>query len=692
MAKTETLLVEIGCGELPPQDLKKLSEAFANNIKKQLTQQALSHGRIQAFATARRLALLVSDLSAVQAGQMQQRKGPALTAAYHADGTPTAACLGFAKSCSVSVDALVVEETEKGRWLFYKKQQVDRATIELLPELIQQALAKLPISKMMRWGDHTFSFVRPVQWLTLLYADQVVAAEYFGKRSDRYTYGHRFHHAKKIKLAHATEYTAKLAEVGKVIADFSERQASIVEQLQQLAGQDQLVIDSFLLDRVTAMVEWPKALLANFDRNFLKIPKEVLIAAIKDHQSCFHLLDQQGELLPKFIVISNLNCVDPSEIKQGNERVMRARLADAAFFYEKDCQQDLNHWCQQLKTVTFQQGLGSLYDKTLRNQVLVERLAESLSYDPTMVSQAALLAKTDLLSDLVGEFPELQGIMGGYYALHAGQPKAIAVVIGEHYLPRFADDVLPSSLDGKLLALADRFDLLVGIFASGQQPSGDKDPFALRRNAIAIVRLLIEGELNVSINFCLNASLDQLQTQLEIKDRSNCFSTIKTFILQRLRQWYKDQKIEDDVLQAVLACQTDLLLDFSKRLFALQDFLPLPAAKSLAEASKRIKKLLTKHSAHDLRFAIDLVTEPAEYQLATQLAQQQQAIAVLLIQQDYAGLLTQLAELAEPIDLFFEKVMIMVDDPKLRANRLALLVQTEKLLLTVADFSLLPSK
>ncbi len=689
MIKTAPLLLEIGCEELPPAQLWNLSQALLQAMQQQLDSAKLNYGTISAFATPRRLALLIEELDDTQPAQDIERRGPPQHLAYDADNNPSVATQRFAASFGVSVDALSYKTTDKGNWLVYQQHIPGQALATLLPELITQALRALPIKKTMRWGDNTIEFVRPVHWIVLLYGTTVIPATLLGQTTDRITYGHRFHAPQALRLEHASDYANLLQQQGKVIADFRQRRSLINAQVRALASRHEAtaVIDDDLLDQVTGMVEWPIAVLADFDPDFLTVPAEALICAIRDHQNCFHLVNAAQQLLPHFIFVSNIMSRDPAQVVTGNQRVMHARLADARFFYQHDCAVPLDHWLNGLKTVLFQQRLGSLWDKTQRVIHLASYLNQTLQLAREAdVLHAARYSKVDLLATMVGEFPELQGIMGEYYARHANENAAVACAIREHYLPRFANDATPSSALGKLIAVADKVDTLVSLFAAGQRPTGDKDPFALRRTAIAVLRILTEVKWSLHLTDLITYASTSLSEHLTLP--ANCVSDVHAFIIDRLNQWYREQGISDSALQAVLACQCNDLWDIQQRVQALAAFLQTPHATALAAAHKRVHNLLKGSNASNTVHT-QCLREPAEQRLAQALSQHQQQLDTHISRAAYAAALELLAQLQQPIDDFFAQVMINVEDDTLRHNRLALLSQLHGLFLQVADFSLL---
>ncbi len=682
-------LVEIGTEELPPKALQKLAQALEHSITQSLAKHELSYDSIKAYATPRRLAVSIKNLEAKQADRTVERRGPALTAAFDADGNPTPACQGFAKSCGVSIDDLQQQTTDKGTWLAYSMAQQGKQTSELMPDILQQAIKQLPIPKRMRWGDFDTEFVRPVHWLVMLFDDTVVPANILGKDADRISHGHRFHASQPISIPHADDYEA-LLEQHFVIADFAKRQALIRQQIADAAKtvNGTAPVDAGLLDEVTALVEWPVALVAHFDKEFLSVPAEALISAMHGHQKCFHIQDDNGALLPYFITISNIESQDKQMVIMGNERVMRARLADAKFFYETDLKHPLTDQAQQLSHVLFQKQLGTLAEKTQRIQALAKYMAEQCNANSELVERAAYLCKADLMSDMVGEFPELQGIMGTYYAQHQGEADEVAQAIQEHYLPRYAGDTLPQTHSGSILAIADRIDTLVGIFGINQQPSGEKDPFALRRAALGVLRIIIETPLDLDLQALLRYATQLYADKLSNNDVvDQCYD----FIIERLKAWYQEQNINAVVFASVLAKRPSHPLDFQHRVAAVNEFMHLPQAQALAAANKRVSKLLIKEQQQHIDRALqdDLFELPAEKELAHTIINKRQQLAPIFAKADYNTALQELASLQQPVDKFFEEVMVMVDDEKVRRNRLALLANLRDLFLEVADISLL---
>lgn len=685
--KHRDLLIEIGTEELPPKALPRLAAAFEQGVVQGLDKAGLTFHQRQRFASPRRLALLFEALVETTPARDIEKRGPALQAAFDDDGCPTQAAAGFARSCGVSVEQLDKLETAKGSWLVWRSHQPGQPARELLPGIVRQALEQLPIPKRMRWSDLEAQFVRPVHWAVLLFGDEVIDTEILSVRTGRSTRGHRFHHPAAIDIPAPAEYELLLESEGKVMADFERRAATVRAQVEAAALElgCQAVIDPELLNEVTAMVEWPQAITGNFEQRFLEVPQEALISTMAANQKYFHLLDAEARLQPHFITISNIESRDPEVIRAGNERVIRPRFSDAEFFWNQDRKQPLAARLPRLKTVVFQQKLGSLYDKVQRLTRLTATIAEQLGGDKALAIRAAELCKCDLLTEMVGEFPNLQGIMGRYYAQHDGEDPAVAQAIDDHYRPRFAGDQLPAGVISEALALADRLDTLVGIFAIGQIPSGDKDPYALRRAALGILRILIEKQRDLDLQDLLDLAARRFPAKLKA---DKAVPRVLEFILDRLRAYYQERDIANDVLEAVLAVAPPRPTDIDIRIRAVNAFRGLPAAASLAAANKRIGNLLKK-VAGSLPEKIDpaLLQEPAEQALYEALAQLRDSVTARLRAGDYEAALRQLASLREPVDNFFDSVMVMADDQALRRNRIALLNQLHGLFLEVADIS-----
>ncbi len=681
------LLIEIGTEELPPKSLKNLSSSFLAGVKSELEKADLAFSRIEGFASPRRLALLVYDLADSQPDKNIERKGPALQAAYDDEGCPTKAAEGFARSCGVAVEDLQKQETDKGAWLVFRSKQKGQPTESLIPAIINEALDKLPIPRRMRWGSLDTQFVRPVHWVVLLFGDTIIDAEVLGIRAGRETYGHRFHHPQAISIPASTDYEMLLETTGKVIANFDRRRQSVRAQVEKeaLRLNGTAVINDDLLDEVTAMVEWPVAVAGDFEAHFLAVPSEALISTMAANQKYFHLFDARGKLLPHFITISNIESRDVDKVREGNERVIRPRFSDAEFFWNQDRKQRLDARLESLKSVVFQKQLGSIFDKTQRVVQLAGWIADALEADKTLAMRAAELCKCDLMTEMVGEFPSLQGIMGRYYAQHDSEPEEVAEALDDYYRPRFAGDTLPQTPTAQALAIADRLDTLVGIFAIGQIPTGDKDPYALRRAALGVLRILIEKKLNLDLRPLLEIAAKHFSPEIKA---ASVIDQVLTFILDRLQAYYQDKNIKADVLEAVTSLRPGCPLDIDQRIQAVSRFRDLPEAESLAAANKRIGNILKKVEGA-LPQVIDqgLFIESQESALFETLNGLNAEVTKLLAENNYELALARLAQLREPVDHFFDKVMVMAEDEKLRNNRIALLNQLHSLFMQVADIS-----
>lgn len=689
MVKSRDLLVEIGTEELPPKSLHSLAEEFGRGILEGIIKAGLTFGDTHRYATPRRLAILLRDVPVRQPDRRRELRGPALNAAYDRDGRPTKAAIGFAHSCGVEVADLQTLETDKGAWLIHTSMEPGALTAELIPRLVETALAKLPIPKRMRWGNRDDEFVRPIHWLVLLFGDEVIPAELFGVSSGRETYGHRSHHPTPITINEPDTYAGLLEHEGKVIADFATRQETIRLQTEVAARKagGMAIIEPDLLDEVTALTEWPVALLGNFERHFLEVPAEVLITTMQDNQRYFPVIDAAGHLMPHFITIANLQSKDPRKVQEGNERVIRPRFSDAQFFWLQDRKQTLaSHW-ENLKTVIFQQRLGSLYDKSQRVAGLARFIASRSNGNLDWGERAAKLAKCDLLTQMVQEFPELQGIMGRYYASYDEEPQEVAQAIEEQYRPRFAGDALPATPTGRTVALADRLDTLIGIFSIGQSPSGNKDPFALRRTALGVLRILIEGMIDLDLEELLEQTASYFDPGLKAED---VVEPVFDFVMERLRGYYQDQGLRQDIFEAVFSCRPTRPLDFERRIRALSEFRACTEAQSLVAANKRIRNILRKvEGTLPFKVRMDILSEEAEQRLAGRLAELSSEVIPLMDKGLYHEALARLSVLRNPVDSFFERVMVMTDDIELRNNRIALLNELESLFLRVADFSYL---
>ncbi len=685
------LLIEVGTEELPPADLPALSAAFAAGLAELLKSEQLAFTKIRQFATPRRLALIVSDLAAQQPDREIVKLGPNIKAAYDAEGQPSKAASGFARGCGVNFDALTTQQTDKGERLACISIEPGQPITQLLPTLLSRVLEQLPVARRMRWGSQRDEFIRPLRWLVLLYGEQVIDATLFGITSGRITQGHRFHCQTELVLTSPADYEDKLRTDGFVIPSFDERWARIESQLDEAATGTggKVVFDNALLDEVTSLVEWPQALLGKFDPAFLSLPREALISSMRSHQKYFHLLDAEGNLLPNFITIANIASSQPELVIAGNERVIRPRLADAVFFFETDSKLSLEQRREQLKSVVFQAQLGSLYDKTERVAKLAQLIADQLHLPANDAVRAAQLCKSDLVTDMVGEFADLQGTMGRYYALHDNEPAAVAEAIAEHYQPRFARDTLPASNAGRVLALADRIDTLVGIFGIGQAPTGSKDPFALRRAALGVLRIVIEGELDLDLRVCLQQAANLFDNTNDAETAQQVFD----YVMDRLRAWYGEQNIAVENFLAVHARGLSKPLEIEQRVHAVAEFSHRDEALALAAANKRVANILAKLDNNNTLPAVnrELLTDAAELSLADAVQAKSAEVTPLVERRDYAAALASLAELKKPVDDFFDSVMVMIDNQEVRENRLALLQQLRNLFLQIADISLLAS-
>ena len=685
---TRDLLIEIGTEELPPKALANLSAALELSLTEQLRALQLSFGTVQRFASPRRLAVLVEALDEAQQDQEKTRLGPAVQAAFDDTGALTPAALGFAKSCGVDVDQLSRIEKDGVEKLSFSINEKGRTTQALVPTLIETALNKLPIPKRMRWGASRIEFVRPLHWAVVLFGEETIETDILGVRSGHCTRGHRFHNNQDLPLVQPSDYESVLTEQGRVIASFDKRRDLIREQVEQQARMHEAVaiIDEALLDEVTSLVEFPVALTGSFDEAFLAVPQEALILAMKSHQKCFHLADAEGRLLPKFVAISNLESKDPQQVITGNERVIRPRLADAQFFFDTDREKPLINRKDSLGSLVFQDRLGTVLDKCERVSQLSRQVAEQVSADPAHCMRAAELSKCDLLTSMVGEFADLQGLMGSYYAANDGEAPEVAQAIHEQYQPRFAGDDLPASETGAILAVADKLDTMVGLFGIGQPPTGSKDPFALRRSAIGILRILVEKPLELDLKWLIKASVESFPDDLLLADTGD---KVFEFILERFRAWYLDEGISSEEFQSVFALRPSRPLDFHRRIQAVHTFAQMPEAQSLAAANKRVANILSKQDSAAVPPALSesLLQESAEKALYAAIIDKESEVAPYVKQGDYQKGLTLLAELKPAIDGFFDEVLVMAEDEAVRDNRLALLAKLQALFLNLADIS-----
>ncbi|PKI15742.1 glycine--tRNA ligase subunit beta [Colwellia sp. 12G3] len=685
---TETLLIELGTEELPPKSLKTLAIAFYDNIKSQLDGNGLAYSDIKWFATPRRLAIQVIDLVEKQDDKTVEKRGPAVNVAFDAEGNASKAAQGWARSNGIDVDQAERLVTDKGEWLLHRATVSGKTVTELVPAMVTTALNKLPIAKPMRWGSERTQFIRPVHTLTMLFGSEIIAGEALGVSSSNQVQGHRFHHEGLVTIEHANDYQANLLKAY-VEVDFNERQNKIVAQIKQVANDIDAValIDEELLNEVTALVEWPVTLVGTFDKDFLNVPSEPLIYSMKDHQKYFPVTDKTGQLVNKFIFVANIESKDPNAVIFGNEKVIRPRLADAEFFFKTDKKQSLESRLASLESVLFQKQLGTLKAKSERIAALSQFVAEQLNENAQDAYRAGLLSKTDLMSEMVLEFPQVQGTMGKYYALHDGENENIAQALEDQYRPRFAGDTLPEANIGCAVAISDKIDSLVGIFGINQAPKGDKDPFALRRAAIGSIRIIIEKQLDLDLSALINKSIELFGDKLV---NENTASDVLEFIMGRFRAFYQEQGISVDVIQAVLAKKPSAPLDFDKRIKAVTFFGELPEAATLAAANKRVGNILAKFDGELYSvFNTNLATEQAERDLANIYQEISLKVSPLMAEKNYQAALSELAQLKAPIDTFFDNVMVMSDDEAVKINRLTLLNEIRNSFFAIADISVL---
>ena len=719
---TQNFLVEIGTEELPPKALKTLATSFADNVEAELNQAGLSFDKIEWFAAPRRLAVKVLNLATQQPSKEIEKRGPAVSAAFDAEGKPTKAAEGWARGCGITVEQAERIATDKGEWLVHRAKIKGQPTKNLLNDIVANALAKLPIPKPMRWADKTVQFIRPVHTVTMLLGDELIEGEILGVASARTIRGHRFLGEKEFDIQHADQYPQLLRDKGSVVADFNERKAEILAKSQAKATALGGVadIEESLLEEVTSLVEYPNVLAAKFEERFLAVPAEALVYTMKGDQKYFPIYDKDGRLLPHFIFVSNINPEDPTAIIEGNEKVVRPRLTDAEFFFKTDLKQKLVDRLPRLETVLFQQQLGTLKDKTDRIEQLAGEIAKQIGADEAKAKRAGLLSKCDLMTNMVFEFTDTQGVMGMHYARHDGEDEEVAVALNEQYMPRFAGDELPKSLVASAVALADKFDTLTGIFGIGQAPKGSADPFALRRAALGALRIIVEKNLPLDLNDIISKAFD-LYKELDnerlrnapiaktrggfseypegyvsfftrgddLVPKQKILDEVVDFMLGRFRAWYQDEGIAVDVIQAVLARRPTRPADFDARVRAVSHFRTLDSAEALAAANKRVSNILAKADAAIGEINLTACVEPAEKALAEAVLALRTEVQPLIAQGDYTTVLDKLANLRVPVDSFFDNVMVNAGDPALRQNRLAILNTLQGLFLQVADISVL---
>ena len=718
---TQNFLVEIGTEELPPKALKTLATSFADNVEAELNQAGLSFDKIEWFAAPRRLAVKVLNLATQQPSKEIEKRGPAVSVAFDAEGKPTKAAEGWARGCGITVEQAERIATDKGEWLVHRAKIEGQPTKNLLNGIVANALAKLPIPKPMRWADKTVQFIRPVHTVTMLLGDELIEGEILGVASARTIRGHRFLGEKEFEIQHADQYPQLLREKGSVVADFNERKAEILAKSQAKATALGGVadIEESLLEEVTSLVEYPNVLAAKFEERFLAVPAEALVYTMKGDQKYFPIYDKDGKLLPHFIFVSNINPEDPTAIIEGNEKVVRPRLTDAEFFFKTDLKQKLVDRLPRLETVLFQQQLGTLKDKTDRIEQLAGEIAKQIGADEAKAKRAGLLSKCDLMTNMVFEFTDTQGVMGMHYARHDGEDEEVAVALNEQYMPRFAGDELPKSLVASAVALADKFDTLTGIFGIGQAPKGSADPFALRRAALGALRIIVEKNLPLDLEDLVRKSVQSYESVAQTKfeenlgkgnprpifaiqkdgdsklsvasplTNANVVKEVVDFMLGRFRAWYQDEGIAVDVIQAVLARRPTRPADFDARVRAVSHFRTLDSAEALAAANKRVSNILAKADAAIGEINLTACVEPAEKALAEAVLALRTEVQPLIAKGDYTAVLDKLANLRAPVDSFFDNVMVNAEDPALRQNRLAILNTLQGLFLQVADISVL---
>lgn len=680
----QDFLVELGTEELPPKALKTLAEAFLTGVEKGLKAAGLGYAKARYYAAPRRLAILVEQLAVQQPDREVRLDGPPLQAAFDKDGQPTQAALGFAKKCGVDLEQV----DTSGPKLKFVQSIAGQPATSLLPGIVETSLNELPIPKRMRWAARREEFVRPTQWLVMLLGEQVVDCTILTQQAGRVSRGHRFHANHEVRISNPASYAEDLRSAY-VIADFAERRALIDARVAELASEQngKAIVPPALLDEVTALVEWPVPLVCSFEERFLEVPQEALIATMQDNQKYFCLVDGNGKLLPRFITVANIESKDPAQIVAGNEKVVRPRLTDAEFFFKQDKKHALEDNNQRLANVVFQAQLGSVFDKAERVSKLAAFIAKSIGGDAERAARAGILSKCDLASEMVGEFPEMQGIAGYYYALHDGEPADVALALNEQYMPRGAGAELPSTLTGAAVAVADKLDTLVGIFGIGMLPTGSKDPYALRRAALGVLRILIEKQLDLDLVQAVAFAVEQYGDKVKADGLA---AQVLDFVFDRLRARYEDEGVEVAVYQAVRALQPSAPLDFDQRVQAVQAFRQLAEAATLAAANKRVSNILAKAEGEVPReVSSSLLIEPAEQTLALAVSQAAEAVAPLAAARNYNAVLQRLAALRAPVDAFFEEVLVNADDAAVRANRYALLAQLRGLFLGVADISLL---
>lgn len=688
---TKDFLFELGTEELPPKALKSLSQSLLSSVESQLKEAKVDFCKAKWFASPRRLSFIIKDLAESQDDIVIEKQGPLVSIAYK-DGNPTQVGLGFAKSCGVELDQLDRVETPKGDKLFYKATQQGKKTVDLLQEVITKALKQLPIPKMMRWGDSLVEFVRPVHWVVAIYGDAIVDMEVLGHKTANITYGHRFHHPEAVKIDSIDNYVDLLANV-KVFVDWDQRKQKVIDQAQAIAKENnyQVVLDDDLVEEVCAIVEYPNAMLCSFSEDFLRVPQEALISSMEEHQKCFALLDSNGDLVAHFITISNIQSTKPELVTSGNQKVMNARLADAAFFYDTDLKRSLENLLPKLESVTFQNKLGNMYQKALRIAKSAQKLAEQVDVNAEQAYRAGLLAKADLISDMVFEFTDLQGIIGKYYAKAHGEDEIIADAIEQQYWPKYSGADLPKTDVAVCVALAEKLDTLVGIFGIGQKPTGNKDPFALRRSAIGILRMLRDTNVDISLDKVIDIALASYKEVNDLEFKTDVKEEIISFCIDRLKNLYKEEGISVDIFESINNTQYDSIKDFAARVMAVSDFNNSDKAQSLIASNKRVANILAKNAqektqAYDIELAKSVGNE-YELALAHSIEEITPDLQKYLGNREYNYALELLTCLDKVISEFFENVMVMDENIKVRQNRIALLANVHQMFADIADIS-----
>ena len=690
MLEADDLLFELGTEELPPKALKKMAQSLLEHVCKQLDALEIDYDDKALYASPRRLAFIIKGVQAVQKDKLIDKEGPFIDKAYDQNNQPTKAALGFAQACGVSLDELSTIDHSKGKRLFYRLKQQGVKTKVIIANIIDEALKQLPIPKTMRWGNEDIQFVRPVHWAVLLFGDELIPYEFYGCQTSHISYGHRFHSPEAIYINEAKDYVEALKKAY-VLVDWPRRKEQVLASAKALAEtkQAQAILNDDLVEEVTAIVEWPQALLCEFDQNFLRVPQEALISAMEGHQKCFALVDKNNKLINHFITMSNIESNNPQTVIKGNNKVMAARLSDAAFFYETDVKKPLESYVEKLKVVTFQKQLGSVYDRVLRISTLADAIAQYLGSDSLLAKRAGLLSKADLMTDMVYEFTDLQGVIGKYYAYAHGENEAVCQAIEQQYWPKYAGDDLPQGEVAQAVALAEKLDTLVGIFGIGQKPTGDKDPFALRRAAIGILRILKEHHLTIPLSTLLDLSIKNFAAvkflaQYDLKD------ALMQFFVDRLKVIYKEEGVSSEIFESINAVKHSDVADFDTRIKAVIDFKAHPACVRLAQSNKRVANILTKNKT-DTSLTINkaLLVEDAEMALFDALTQVEIKLTKTLQQKTYQDALLELSELDKPIAHFFDQIMVITEDQSLKNNRLALLQKISTTFKQVADLGAL---